>query len=129
MQLGVILRRVCHYFSICIEFEGSLCEWESSVDELNPEDPRSKRYLMARRLLLVNKQRKSLRWKRSEAKEAEGKKVGKDDAKPAKGEKKPIKEQKPKASIVLRSWHNWVGRYKNSLTGIARAGIFHFAFV
>lgn len=24
--------------------------------------------------------------------------------------------------VVVRSWHNWVGRYRNRLTGISRAG-------
>jgi hypothetical protein len=85
------------------------------LDELNPGDPRYKRYLMARRLRLVSKQRR-LRSRRAAADPE--KKAGSSD-----GIKSELKKaKKPKQQIVVRTWHNWVGRYRNSLTGIARAG-------
>ncbi|KAL3098529.1 hypothetical protein niasHT_021388 [Heterodera trifolii] len=135
--------------AIACNFEtGALCEWESSVDELNPSDPRYRRYMMARTMLLARHRRRSKRNRDEVEPKEEEKAEGEDEmtefgqnllltdneeeeghTTTAKTKQKKTdqrtEEQPPQGGrTVLRSWHNWVGRYRNRLTGISQSEVF-----
>uniref|UniRef100_A0A914H1X1 Uncharacterized protein n=1 Tax=Globodera rostochiensis TaxID=31243 RepID=A0A914H1X1_GLORO len=129
--------------AIACNFEtGTLCEWETSIDELNPDDPRYRRYMMARTVLLTRRRRSKRNddeFVRDEENEEEeiadfGQNLLPNSveettmATATTTRKKPDQtaDSKPPQGgrTVLRSWHNWVGRYRNRLTGISQSEVF-----
>uniref|UniRef100_A0A915MZN6 Uncharacterized protein n=1 Tax=Meloidogyne javanica TaxID=6303 RepID=A0A915MZN6_MELJA len=84
--------------AIACDFEtGTLCEWEASIDELHPSDPRYKRYLMARRQHIMDRMMRKMvkRSKRdaeqNEEEEAKGEEIVEKVPKKKKNNKNKLK--------------------------------------